>query len=173
MYYFNEDICDIIFSYKEGVSDEVVVEYICKYIFEYDVLLVGFFCQLFLLVGVLKKNLFGWVYGFVCDIQGMLFFDVVCIIDVCCLVMFVFENVKNLKSYDQGKMFCIIMQMLDELGYDVVDVEDNGLDDLKIIDGKYFLLQYCECIVLVGFCCDFNLKVDFILCDISECFFVQ
>lgn len=29
MYYFNEDICDIIFSYKEGVSDEVVVEYIC------------------------------------------------------------------------------------------------------------------------------------------------
>lgn len=87
--------------------------------------------------------------------------------------MFVFENVKNLKSYDQGKTFRIIMQTLDELGYDVVDVEDNGLDDSKIIDGKYFLSQYRERIVLVGFRRDLNLKVDFILRDISECFFAQ
>lgn len=27
-YYFNEDIRDIIFSYKEGVSDEAAAEYI-------------------------------------------------------------------------------------------------------------------------------------------------
>ncbi|MGK3444243.1 DNA cytosine methyltransferase, partial [Escherichia coli] len=32
---------------------------------------------------------------------------------------FVLENVKNLKSHDKGKTFRIIMQTLDELGYDV------------------------------------------------------
>lgn len=40
--------------------------------------------------------------------------------------MFVLENVKNLKSHDRGKTFRIIMQTLDELGYDVADAEDNG-----------------------------------------------
>lgn len=61
------------------------------------------------------------------------------------------ENVKNLKSHDGGKTFRIIMQTLDELGYDVADAEDMGPDDPKIIDGKHFLPQHRERIVLVGF----------------------
>lgn len=43
------------------------------------------------------------------------------------------------------------MQTLDELGYDVADAEDMGPDDPKIIDGKHFLPQHRERIVLVGF----------------------
>ncbi len=53
------------------------------------------------------------------------------------------------------------MQTLDELGYDVADAEDNGPDDPKIIDGKHFLPQHRERIVLVGFRRDLNLKADF------------
>ncbi len=65
------------------------------------------------------------------------------------------------------------MQTLDELGYDVADAEDNGPDDPKIIDGKHFLPQHRERIVLVGFRRDLNLKADFTLRDISECFPAQ
>lgn len=60
------------------------------------------------------------------------------------------ENVKNLKSHDGGKTFRIIMQTLDELGYDVADSQDMGADDPKIIDGEH-LPQHRERIVLVGF----------------------
>lgn len=65
------------------------------------------------------------------------------------------------------------MQTLDELGYDVADAEDNGPDDPKIIDGKHFLPQHRERIVLVGFRRDLNLKADFTLRDISKCFPAQ
>lgn len=105
--------------------------------------------------------------------SGTLFFDVVRIIDARRPAMFVLENVKNLKSHDKGKTFRIIMQTLDELGYDVADAEDNGPDDPKIIDGKHFLPQHRERIVLVGFRRDLNLKADFTLRDISECFPAQ
>ncbi|XPE50318.1 hypothetical protein ACNKHL_11895 [Shigella flexneri] len=63
---------------------------------------------------------------------------------------------------------------LDELGYDVADAEDNGPDDPKIIDGKHFLPQHRERIVLVGFRqAILNLKADFTLRDISKCFPAQ
>lgn len=66
------------------------------------------------------------------------FFDVVRIIDARRPAIFVLENVKNLKSHDRGKTFRIIMQTLNELGYDVADAADNGPDDPKIIDGQHF-----------------------------------
>lgn len=50
-----------------------------------------------------KKNSLGRAHGFACDTQGTLFFDVVRIIDARRPAMFVLENVKNLKSHDQGK----------------------------------------------------------------------
>lgn len=67
------------------------------------------------------------------------------------------ENVKNLKSHDKGKTFRIIMQTLDELGYDVADADLNGAADPKIVDGRHFLPQHRERIVLVGFRRDLNL----------------
>ncbi|MFP1454321.1 hypothetical protein ACLB1O_06585 [Escherichia coli] len=61
------------------------------------------------------------------------------------------------------------MQTLDELGYDVADAE-RRVALFEIIDGKHFLPQHRETIVLVGFRRDLNLKAHFTLRDISECF---
>ncbi|XNM59328.1 DNA (cytosine-5-)-methyltransferase [Escherichia coli] len=97
-------------SHKEGVSDEAAAEHIRQHIPEHDVLLAGFPCQPFSLAGVSKKNSLGRAHGFACDTQGTLFFDVVRIIDARRPAMFVLENVKNLKSHDQGKTFRIIMR---------------------------------------------------------------
>ncbi|WP_188317618.1 DNA cytosine methyltransferase, partial [Salmonella enterica] len=64
--------------------------------------------------------------------------------------------------------FRLIMQTLVELGYDVADAADNGLDDPQIIDGHHFLPQHRERIVLVGFRRDLNLKTDFTLRNIAR-----
>ncbi|MEC3939952.1 DNA (cytosine-5-)-methyltransferase, partial [Leclercia adecarboxylata] len=98
---------------------------------------------------------------FACDTQGTLFFDVARIIDARRPAIFVLENVKNLKSHDGGKTFRIIMQTLDDLGYDVADAAESGPDDPKIVDGKHFLPQHRERIVLVGFRRDLNLRGNF------------
>lgn len=166
-HHFNEDIRDITLSHREGVSDSQAADHIRQHVPQHDVLLAGFPCQPFSLAGVSKKNALGRAHGFACDTQGTLFFDVVRIIDARRPPIFVLENVKNLKSHDQGKTFRIIMQTLDALGYDVADAEDNGPDDPKIIDGKHFLPQHRERIVLVGFRRDLNLKRDFTLRNIS------
>ncbi|EBH9978195.1 DNA cytosine methyltransferase [Salmonella enterica subsp. arizonae serovar 40:z36:-] len=167
---FNEDIRDITLSHREGVGDDEAAEHIRQYIPQHDVLLAGFPCQPFSLAGVSKKNALGRAHGFACETQGTLFFDVVRIIDARRPALFVLENVKNLKSHDQGNTFRIIMQTLDELGYDVADAADNGPDDPKIIDGQHFLPQHRERIVLVGFRRDLNLKTDFTLRNIARCY---
>ena len=165
---FNTDIRDVTLSNQPDVSDRKAQEHIRASIPQHDVLLAGFPCQPFSLAGVSKKNAMGRAHGFACDTQGTLFFDVVRIIDARRPPIFVLENVKNLKSHDSGKTFRIIMQTLDELGYDVADSQDMGADDPKIIDGKYFLPQHRERIVLVGFRRDLNLKGDFTLRDIPS-----
>lgn len=160
---FNEDIREVTLSHSEGVTDAEAAEHIRRTIPEHDVLLAGFPCQPFSLAGVSKKNALGRAHGFACDTQGTLFFDVARIIDARRPAIFVLENVKNLKSHDGGKTFRIIMQTLDALGYDVADSQDTGPDDPKIIDGKHFLPQHRERIVLVGFRRDLNLLGDFSL----------
>lgn len=104
-HHFNEDIRDITLSHRAGVSDEEAAEHIRQHVPQHDVLLAGFPCQPFSLAGVSKKNALGRAHGFACDTQGTLFFDVVRIIDARRPAIFVLENVKNLKSHDQGKRF--------------------------------------------------------------------
>ncbi len=133
-------------------------------------LLAGFPCQPFSLAGVSKKNSLGRAHGFECEAQGTLFFDVARIIAAKQPAIFVLENVKNLKSHDKGNTFRIIMKTLDELGYDVADAETNGPNDPKIIDGKNFLPQHRERIVLVGFKRSLDIKGDFSLKNISKLF---
>lgn len=129
-------------SHREGGSDDEAAEHIRQHIPQHDVLLAGFPCQLFSLAGASKKNALGRAHGFACETQGTLFFDVVRIIDTCHPVLFVLENVKDLKNHDQGNTFRIIIQPIDELGY--ADAADNGPDDPKIIDGQHFLPQHRE-----------------------------
>ncbi|MDT8700562.1 DNA cytosine methyltransferase [Kluyvera ascorbata] len=170
---FNTDIRDVTLSNQPDVSDREAQEHIRASIPQHDVLLAGFPCQPFSLAGVSKKNAMGRAHGFACDTQGTLFFDVVRIIDARRPPIFVLENVKNLKSHDSGKTFRIIMQTLDELGYEVSDASDMGANDPKIIDGQHFLPQHRERIVLVGFRRDLGLHEGFTLRDIPSLYPAQ
>ncbi|MDD9885930.1 MAG: DNA (cytosine-5-)-methyltransferase [Gammaproteobacteria bacterium] len=111
---------------------------------DHDVLLAGFPCQPFSIAGVSKKNALGCPHGFQCTTQGTLFFDVARIIAAKKPRAFLLENVKNLVSHDKGRTFRVILQTLrDELGYDV---------HCKVIDGRHFVPQHRERILIAGFC---------------------
>lgn len=165
---FNQDIRDVTLSHRDDVSDEQATAHIQATMPDHDVLLAGFPCQPFSLAGVSKKNALGRAHGFACETQGTLFFDVARIIDAKRPAIFVLENVKNLKSHDKGNTFRIIMETLDNLGYEVADAAVMAAGDPKIIDGKNFLPQHRERIVLVGFRRDLNLHNDFTLRKLSE-----
>ena len=165
---FNLDIREVTLSDRDDVSEVDAYNHIDKNIPDHDVLLAGFPCQPFSLAGVSKKNSLGRAHGFECEAQGTLFFDVARIIKSKKPAIFVLENVKNLKSHDKGKTFKVIMETLDELGYEVADAGVTGSDDPKIIDGKHFLPQHRERIVLVGFRRDLNIHNDFTLRNINH-----
>lgn len=165
---FNTDIRQATLSNMPDVPEEEAYAHLDRQIPQHDVLLAGFPCQPFSLAGVSKKNALGKAHGFECDTQGTLFFDVARIIAVKKPAIFVLENVKNLKSHDKGKTFSIIRQTLDELGYEVADSGAEGRADPKVIDGKPFLPQHRERIVLVGFRRDLNLAPEFTLQDIHR-----
>lgn len=165
---FNEDIREVTLSARPEVSDEDVYRHINEKIPDHDVLLAGFPCQPFSIAGVSKKNSLGRKHGFECDTQGTLFFDVARIIAAKRPVAFVLENVKNLKSHDNGKTFRVIMAALEELGYWVSDADASGVPDPKIIDGAHFVPQHRERIVLVGFRRDLNVHEGFTLRNIAR-----
>jgi len=120
-----------------------IVPYPAEDIPDHDVLLAGFPCQPFSIAGVSKKNAMGRPHGFECTTQGTLFFDVARIIATKRPKAFLLENVKNLLSHDKGNTFKIILQTLrEELGYDV---------QYKVIDGKSWVPQHRERIIIVGF----------------------
>ncbi len=75
---------------------------------------------------------------------------------------------KNLKSHDKGNTFRIICEALDELDYEVADVNAPKGSDPKVIDAKHFVPQHRERIVLVGFRRDLNVHQGFTLRDISK-----
>ncbi|MBM69479.1 MAG: DNA (cytosine-5-)-methyltransferase [Haliea sp.] len=152
-----------------GMSDKKAYAHIRKSIPDHDVLLAGFPCQPFSIAGVSKKNSLGRSHGFECDTQGTLFFDVARIIDAKRPLAVMLENVKNLKSHDRGKTFKVIMNTLDELGYDVADSEYNNSEaDPKIINGKHFVPQNRERIVIVAFRRDLDVMNDLTLKDIKN-----
>lgn len=110
---------------------------------EHDVLLAGFPCQPFSIAGVSKKNALGRPHGFADKTQGTLFFDVARIIAEKKPKAFLLENVKNLVSHDKGRTLSTILDVLrNELGYTVAT---------KVINGKHFVPQHRERIIIVGF----------------------
>jgi len=165
---FNLDIREVTLSDETEVSETEAYVHIDEHVPDHDVLLAGFPCQPFSLAGVSKKNSLGRAHGFECEAQGTLFFDVARIIRAKKPAIFVLENVKNLKSHDKGKTFKVIMETLDELGYEVADADVIGKGDPKVIDGKNFLPQHRERIVLVGFRRDLNIHKGFTLRDVSR-----
>lgn len=110
---------------------------------DHDVLLAGFPCQPFSLAGVSKKNALGRAHGFECTTQGTLFFDIQRIIAEKRPKAFLLENVKNLVSHDKGNTFRVIMDVLErQLGYVVRPM---------VVDGRRFVPQHRQRILLVGF----------------------
>lgn len=109
---------------------------------DHDLLIAGFPCQPFSIAGVSKKNALGRAHGFKDETQGTLFFDIVRILDKKHPKAFLLENVKNLVSHDRGKTFKVIQGAIRELGYSF---------HYKILDGKHFVPQHRERIVMVGF----------------------
>lgn len=165
---FNQDIRTVTLSDKPDVSEYEAYQNIDREIPDHDVLLAGFPCQPFSLAGVSKKNSLGRKHGFECETQGTLFFDVARIIAAKKPAAFLLENVKNLKSHDKGNTFRIICEALDELGYEVADVNAPKGSDPKVIDAKHFVPQHRERIVLVGFRRNLHVHGGFTLRDIDK-----
>lgn len=120
---------------------------------DHDILLAGFPCQPFSIAGVSKKNALGRSHGFLDETQGTLFFDIARIIKHKKPKAFMLENVKNLVSHDKGKTFIVIKNTLLELGYSI---------HFQVLDGKHFVPQHRERIIIVGFRTDiFGEKTNF------------
>jgi DNA (cytosine-5)-methyltransferase 1 len=118
-----------------------------KNIPDHDLLLAGFPCQPFSIAGVTKKNSLGKNHGFLDETQGTLFFDIARIIKHKKPKAFMLENVKNLVSHDKGNTFKVITETLKSLGYHLY---------YKVLDGKHFVPQHRERIIIVGFLDNIN-----------------
>lgn len=101
----------------------------------FDILLAGFPCQAFSIIG--KRE------GFENETCGTLFFEIERILKAKKPAAFLLENVKNLKSHDGGKTFKIIYEHLSALGYNVYAKVLNSLN--------YGLPQKRERIFIAGF----------------------
>jgi DNA (cytosine-5)-methyltransferase 1 len=113
-----------------------------KEIPDHDLLLAGFPCQPFSIAGVSKKTSLGRKHGFLDKTQGTLFFDIARILKEKRPRAFMLENVKNLVSHDKKKTFTVIKNVLDELRYKVFS---------QVLDGKHFVPQHRERIIIIGF----------------------
>jgi DNA (cytosine-5)-methyltransferase 1 len=87
---------------------------------DHDILLAGFPCQAFSIIG--NKE------GFNDTVRGTLFFNIVKILQAKKPAAFLLENVKQLKTHDQGRTFKIIEHNLNQLGYHTYTKILNALD---------------------------------------------
>lgn len=100
----------------------------------HDILLAGFPCQPFSIIGNMQ--------GF-SDTRGTLFFNIEEILRVKQPYAFLLENVKQLRTHDNGRTFQVILEKLKSLGYFVHHTILNALD--------FGLPQKRERTVIVGF----------------------
>ncbi len=102
---------------------------------DFDILLAGFPCQPFSIIG--DKE------GFNHETQGTLFFEIERILKDRKPPAFLLENVRNLTAHDNGRTFTIIFDHLQSLGYNVYYKVLNALD--------FGVPQKRERIIIVGF----------------------
>lgn len=123
---------------------------------KHDVLLAGFPCQAFSIIGKMK--------GFA-DTRGTMFFEVARILQHHQPKAILLENVKQLVSHDGGKTFKVILDTLAELGYSVKWKILNALD--------FGLPQKRERVIIVGFksaaaCEQFNFDFEPIVYNLAS-----
>ena len=132
---FDEDACK---TYEANFGEHPagdITKIDEKSIPDFDILLGGFPCQAFSIIG--KKE------GFANETCGTLFFDIERILREKHPPAFMLENVRNLTAHDGGKTFKIIKSHLENLGYHVYAKVLNALD--------YGVPQKRERIIIVGF----------------------
>ncbi len=112
----------------------------------HDVLTAGFPCQPFSNAGVSKKLSLGRPHGFDDPTQGTLFFNIRRIIAAKEPRAVFLENVKNLKSHDQGNTFRTIMEALREPRPGLRYVVES-----RIIDAAGWVPQHRERIYIIAF----------------------
>ena len=108
----------------------------------FDLLAAGFPCQPFSIAGVSKKNSLGRAHGFKDATQGNLFFTLANIIECHRPPAFLLENVKNLRSHDQGRTWTAIRSRLEEMEYTLF---------AEVVDAAEWVPQHRERIFIVGF----------------------
>lgn len=132
---FDEDACKTYeANFGEHPSGDIT-KIKAKDIPDFDILLGGFPCQAFSIIG--KKE------GFANETCGTLFFDIERILKEKRPRAFMLENVRNLTAHDGGKTFRVIREHLEALGYNVHAKVLNALD--------YGVPQKRERIIIVGF----------------------
>lgn len=139
---FDEDACK---TYEANFGEYPagdITKIEAKDIPDFDILLGGFPCQAFSIIG--KKE------GFANETCGTLFFDIERILKEKRPPAFMLENVRNLTAHDGGKTFRIIKEHLEKLGYHVHAKVLNALD--------YGVPQKRERIIIVGFLDDVDFK---------------
>ena len=95
----------------------------------HDILCAGFPYQPFSIAGVSKELSLGKKHGFEDKEQGNFFFTLADIIDYHRPTAFVLENVKNLRSHDQGRTYQVIHDTLTKaLGYTVYHQIISGIN---------------------------------------------
>lgn len=132
---FDEDACKTYeANFGEHPSGDIT-KIDAKDIPDFDILLGGFPCQAFSIIG--KKE------GFANETCGTLFFDIERILKEKKPKAFMLENVRNLTAHDGGNTFRVIKSHLEALGYYVYAKVLNALD--------YGVPQKRERIIIVGF----------------------
>ena len=132
---FDEDACK---TYEANFGEHPagdITKIEASVIPDFDILLGGFPCQAFSIIG--KKE------GFANETCGTLFFDIERILKEKKPKAFMLENVRNLTAHDGGNTFKIIISHLEALGYHVYSKVLNALD--------YGVPQKRERIIIVGF----------------------
>ena len=102
---------------------------------DHDILLGGFPCQPFSIIGAKQ--------GFDHETQGTLFFNIEAILKEKKPKAFMLENVRNLTAHDGGRTFKVIISHLEALGYTVYYKVLNAL--------RFGVPQKRERIIIVGF----------------------
>lgn len=132
---FDEDACK---TYEANFGEHPagdITKIDASSIPDFDILLGGFPCQAFSIIG--KKE------GFANETCGTLFFDIERILKEKMPKAFMLENVRNLTAHDGGNTFRVITTHLQALGYHVYSKVLNALD--------YGVPQKRERIIIVGF----------------------
>jgi len=109
----------------------------------HDILLAGFPCQSFSIMG---KSL-----GFA-DTRGTMFFEIEKVLEAKRPPAILLENVKQLRTHDKGRTLSVILKKLEKLGYNVKYEVLNAMN--------FGLPQKRERIVIVGFL-DHSIKFEF------------